>query len=190
MLNEALRYYPRKCAKSTQPCRKDTAFTHNAGEGMQHCLIAFKLRAQTFSKGDVSSNQLVQFHSNHQEGWLIKKGKVYAYRYREDVLDENGKVTERRQPSISFGRVKKEQAIEMRDAFLLKHGIGLKRPKAMMTLTQFWNLHFVPHVAEKKSHFTQKLYTELFRNHIEPALGRTPICDITRDRVDALLLDN
>ena len=125
----------------------------------------------------------------YQEGWLIKKGKVYAYRYREDILDENGKVTERRQPSISFGRVKKEQAIEMRDAFLLKHGIGLKRPKAMMTLTQFWNLHFVPHVAEKKSHFTQKLYTELFRNHIEPALGRTPICDITRDRVDALLSD-
>jgi hypothetical protein len=39
------------------------ALAYNAAEGMQDSFIAFKLRAQTFSKDDVLSNQLVKFHS-------------------------------------------------------------------------------------------------------------------------------
>src|SRR2546425_2460380 len=114
-----------------------------------------------------------------QIGGLEKRGRTYRLRYRVDIIGRDGSVAHRERKSIPFGKVTKQDAIRLRDEFIRRHGIAMNRPKATMTLAEFWNLHFAPNIVRKKSHYTQKLYAELFRNHIEPTFGQISICDIT-----------
>src|SRR5690348_15175767 len=122
-----------------------------------------------------------------QVGGLEKRGRTYRLRYRLDILGKDGALARRERKSVGLGKVSKQEAIRLRDEFIRRHGVGMNRPKATMTLGEFWDLHFVPNIVTKKSHYTQMLYAALFRNHIQPGLGHTSICDITRGDIDALL---
>ena len=122
-----------------------------------------------------------------QIGALEKGGRTYRLRYRVDIIGRDGTVGCRERKSVPFGKVTKQQAIRLRDEFIRRHGITMNRPKATMTLGEFWNLHFEPNIVRKKSHYTQKLYAALFRNHIKPTFGDTSICEVTRGGIDSFL---
>jgi integrase len=123
----------------------------------------------------------------YQLGSLQKRGNAWRYRYRVDMLDENGKVSHRQERAVSFGKVTRKEAVAMRDDFVRKHGLDASRPVVAMTLSAFWTSHFEPKVVQKKSHHTQKLYAQLFHNHVEPTLGGEALCDLTRYAIEDLM---
>src|SRR5438094_10327215 len=96
-----------------------------------------------------------------QIGALEKGGRTYRLRYRVDIIGRDGTVGCRERKSVPFGKVTKQQAIRLRDEFIRRHGITMNRPKATMTLGEFWNLHFVPNSVTEKSHYSQRLYAQL-----------------------------
>src|SRR2546422_1620094 len=87
-----------------------------------------------------------------QIGALEKRGRTYRLRYRVDIIGKDGTVAHRERKSVPFGKVTKQEAIRLRGEFIRRHGISKNRPKATMTLGEFWNLHFVPNIVRKKSH--------------------------------------
>src|SRR6266581_2920157 len=148
-----------------------------------------RLQAQQTESRRISKQlkEALMIRRRFQIGALEKRGRTYRLRYRVDIIGRDGTVARRERKSVPFGNVTKQEAIRLRDEFIRRHGISKNRPKATMTLGEFWNLHFVPNIVRKKSHYTQKLYAQLFRNHIEPTFGQTSICDITRGGVDSFL---
>ncbi|MGO9269503.1 MAG: hypothetical protein ACLQOO_04470 [Terriglobia bacterium] len=96
---------------------------------------------------------------------------MYRTRYRIDVIGASGKIERRKRESITLGKISKREARRKRDEFLARHGIG-DTPKAEMAFTDFWDLHYWRNAAEgKKDISTQKFYTGMFKNRIEPAFG-------------------
>jgi len=123
----------------------------------------------------------------YQVGSLEKRNGVYRLRYRVDVIGASGRVERRKRESITLGKISKRAARRKRDEFLAQHGIG-DAPKAEMAFTDFWHSHYWPNaVEEKRDSSTQKFYTSLFTNHIEPVFGQTALCDIKRFNIEAFL---
>ena len=123
----------------------------------------------------------------YQVGSLEKRDGVYRLRYRVDIIGTSGKIERRKRESITFGKISKRAARRKRDEFLAQHGIG-DTPKAAMAFKDFWHSRYWPNaVEEKKDVSTQKFYTSLFTNHIEPVFGETALCDIKRFNIEAFL---
>lgn len=114
-----------------------------------------------------------------QTGCLTKKGNVWVFRYREFHLQAEGTIRTVHK-SISFGRVTRTEAVRAKDEFLRKHCLEGNRPKAAMTVDDFWTRYFQPQIVQKKRLNTQKLYGHLYRKHIGPYLGGRKLCDLCR----------
>ncbi len=121
-----------------------------------------------------------------QAGCLTRKGKVWIFRYREERFKaDRSTLTVHR--SVSFGAVNRQEATRLRDDYIRRHGLAGNRPKAAMTLNEFWGLYFEPQIVSKKRPNTQKLYAHLFRNHLSPYFGTMKLSDITRYDVQAFV---
>jgi integrase len=115
-----------------------------------------------------------------QTGCLTKKGKSWVFRYREYQLQADGSQKAIRK-SVAFGQVSWPEAVRLRDDFVRHHGLRERtRPKAGMTVKEFWTLHFEPHILQKKRRSTQKMYLSLYHKHIEGVFGSEKLCDIER----------
>ncbi len=125
----------------------------------------------------------------YQVGSLELRNGVYRLRYRIDVIGHTGKVEGRKRKSVTLGRITRREALRKREEFLAKHGLGGK-PRAEMAFTDYWDLHYWPNaVDQKKDVSTKKFYTSLFKNHIEPVVGKVALGDIKRFGVEAFLSD-
>ncbi len=102
-----------------------------------------------------------------QTGCLAKKGASWVFRYREyEIRADRTQVTVHK--SVSFGPVSRSQAIELRDEVVRRRGLRERtRPKAGMTVDEFWTRHFEPHVVEKERTNTRKMHQGLYRRHVK-----------------------
>lgn len=136
-------------------------------------------------KSQTKENSVIR--RRYQVGSLEKRNGVYRLRYRINVIGTTGKIERRKRESITLGKISKRAAHRKRDEFLAEHGIGDK-PKAEMGFRDFWHLHYWPNaVEEKKDISTQKFYTSLYANHIEPVFGDMALCEIRRYNIEAFL---
>ena len=139
-------------------------------------LAADRRRVERANEGKENSRMA---RRHFQTGCLTKKGKVWVFRYREFYLQADGTIRIVHK-SISFGRVTRSEAVRGKDVFLRKHCIQGIRPKAAMTVEDFWTRYFQPQVLQKKRLNTQKLYGHLYDKHIGPWFGSRQLCDLLR----------
>ncbi len=123
---------------------------------------------------------------HHQTGCLFKKGQNWVFRYREYQIGSDGTVNPVHR-SVSFGAITRLEASRARDALQRRLALAGERPKAAMTLKEFWTGFFDPHIIQKKQPSTQELYAHLFRNHIDPHLGSTVLSEIGRFHIQEFI---
>jgi len=123
-----------------------------------------------------------------QNGWIIKKGKNFVLRYREDVRAADGTI-KRVQRSVVLGalpgkrQAKTEAARILRDIYS-----GTWRPQSAMTFADFWNSYFDPEVIERRKLSTRQMYHYLGKKHLLPYFGKRPLCDLTRREVQDFII--
>jgi integrase len=137
-------------------------------------------------RADERKEKSLMARRHFQTGCLTKKGKVWVFRYREYQIHTDGTIRPVHK-SISLGRIKWSEAVCARDDFLRKHCLHGNRPRAAMTLNDFWSQYFQPQIVQKKRLNTQKLYTHLYRNHIGANLGSLKLCDLSRYDIQAFI---
>ncbi len=81
------------------------------------------------------------------------------------------------------------RSAKARDEFLRRNALQGNRPKAALTLDEFWTLHFEPQIVRKKRVSTQKLNGHLFRKHIRDRFRDRKLCDITTYDIQQFVSD-
>ena len=120
-----------------------------------------------------------------QNGWIIKKGRNFVLRYREDVRAVDGTI-KRVQRSVVLGalpgkrQAKAEAVKKLRDI-----NNGTRHPQSAMTFADFWNTYFNPEVIERRKYSTRQMYHYLGKKHLLPYFGKRPLCDLSRGEVQA-----
>ena len=118
-----------------------------------------------------------------QNGWIIKKGRNFVLRYREDVRAVDGTI-KRVQRSVVLGalagkrQAKAEAVQKLRDI-----NSGTRRPQSAMTFADFWNSYFVSEVVGRCKISTRQMYCYLGKKHLLPYFGKRPLCDLIRGEV-------
>jgi len=113
--------------------------------------------------------------------------KLTGPRYRENVLSTDGKFR-RAHRSVVLGQfstareVRRAAEIQMR-----KVSSGNLSACVDMTLTQFWELHFDPDILPMLKPNTGRLYTLMFKRHIEPSLGHLMLHAVGREHIRRLV---
>jgi integrase len=121
-----------------------------------------------------------------QTGCLTKKGRSWVFRYREYQIGADGTVQSVHR-SVSLGAIKRQEAIRASEDIQREQSLRGERPKAAMTLREFWENHFEPQIIRKKRTNTRKAYAVAFNKHIRPAFGEKKLCDITRFEVQQFI---
>ena len=94
----------------------------------------------------------------YQKGCLVKKGKNWVLRFREDMLNPDGTVG-RIHRSVVLGALRtKGEAQRAADACLRKINDGSREPQSTITLNDFWNTYFEPEILPTLKYSTQNLY--------------------------------
>jgi len=128
-----------------------------------------------------------------QEGHVFlrrgKRRKVWAARWREDVIAPNGTVKRVLRFAVlgTSSEIKGEkEARDILQAKLRPINQGRQRPQSTMTLEQFVNeLWKLPTLRSGSSHY----YDVQLRCHILPTFGSRRLCDITRVDIQCLLAE-
>ena len=131
-----------------------------------------------------------------QEGHVFlrrgKRRKVWAARWREDVIAPNGTVKRILRFAVlgttSEIRGKKE-AKDLLQAKLRPINLGRQRPQSTMTMEQFVNEMWRPGVIPTLRSGSSRYYDVQLRCHILPVFGLRRLCDITRVDVQHFLAD-
>ena len=125
-----------------------------------------------------------------QKGHVHKQGKVWYVAYREDALDENGKLVRvrRNTPVCDTKGVLKREAQRMADDEILNRVNAVtQKPASMMTVRQFVDRWFREDVVKTKKYAGQLHYEYVLNKHVLPALGDKRLRDVTHDEVQALI---
>jgi hypothetical protein len=113
-----------------------------------------------------------------QNGWILKKGRNFVLRYREDVRLPDGTMT-RVQRSVTLGPLAgKREAMKEATERLREINSGTRQPQSAMTFVEFWHRHFNPEVASKRKVSTQQMYRHLGTKHLLPYFGKHRLCDL------------
>ncbi len=129
-----------------------------------------------------------------QLGWLFQRGsrtKKWIGRYREDVIDENGK-RRRRTRSVVLGPVRevsKRQAQRKLYELLAAINQGTHKPEVMITFERFVLERFEPNILPTIRLSTQRLYRSLARKHLLPFFGRMRLSEIGAADVQMFLTE-
>ncbi len=125
-----------------------------------------------------------------QKGYIHKQGKMWYIAYREDALDEDGRIVRVRRNA----RVCETKGVSKREAERLANETTLnavnvqsQHPSSLLTIRQFYQGRFLPDVIEKKKWAGQRHYGYIFDKHVLPALGEKRLRDLTSDDVQALV---
>ena len=123
----------------------------------------------------------------YQKGCLLKKGKNWVLRYREDILNPDGTVG-RIHRSVVLGIMRtKGEAARAADACLRKINDGRRQPLAAINLTDFWDSYFETEILPTLKYSTQKLYRILAAKHLLPMLGTHKLCDLSRMQIQTFI---
>ena len=125
-----------------------------------------------------------------QKGYVHKQGKMWYVAYREDALDESGKIVRvRRNPPVCSAKgVSKREAQRIADEEILNRvNSTSQRPASMMTVRQFVDARFRGDVVKTKKHAGQLHYEYILDKHVLPALGDKRLRDVTHDDVQTLI---
>jgi integrase len=125
-----------------------------------------------------------------QKGRVHKQGKIWYVAYREDALDENGKIVrERRNKPIceTKGVSKREAQRIANEQVLDRVNSQSQQPSSMQTVKQFVDNRFTPEVVKYMKHAGKKHYAYILGTHVVPAVGEKRLRDVTSDDVQALV---
>lgn len=118
-----------------------------------------------------------------QNGWIVKKGRNFVLRYREDVRAADGEI-KRVQRSVVLEGIKSKRHAKAEAVKKLRDiNSGTRRPQSAMTFEDFWNNHFDPEVVGRRKISTRQMYHYLAKKHLLPYFGKRPLCDLTRGEV-------
>lgn len=125
-----------------------------------------------------------------QKGYLHKQAEVWYVAFREDALDENGKIVRTRR-NVRIGSTKDLSKREARrianDEVLSRVNSQAVQPASLVTLKQFVDGNFRPqHVWELK-HSGKIHYDYILDKHVLPALGEMRLRDVASEHVQALV---
>ena len=114
----------------------------------------------------------------HQEGYIYRKGRSWFVRYYEDVLQDNDsvvrKLVARRLASVSECR-NKSDARRLADRFLEPLNRGQVGPS--MTIGQFIDQKYLPHVEEQRRPSTATGYREVWTRYLSPRIANCRLGD-------------
>lgn len=124
-----------------------------------------------------------------QRGRLHKQGKGWYLAYREDALDENGKLVRiRRNRKIADAKeVSKREAQRIADELLTSVNSQAQQPYSLLTVKQFVETRFIPDVVWSRKHAGRKHYDYVLRNHVLPAIGDMKLREVLNDHVQELV---
>ena len=125
----------------------------------------------------------------YQHGYITKRGSNWVLRYREDMIQTDGRLTrvERTRIILPAASPKKEARREA-DRFLARLNSGQARPALSITFNDFWLKHFEPSVLPNLKVATQWLYRSLMETHLRPAFASRRLSDITRLEVQQFIV--
>lgn len=128
----------------------------------------------------------------YQEGSItVRRGKcgtAYQLRWREDVLQPDGSLKRVLRAETLTG-VSEAKAKKILQAKVSAVNLGKRRPETTMTLSRFVEAEWKPGAALALRRSSVRYYSFQLDRHILPALGPSPLCDLTRARVEACLSD-
>src|ERR1700757_2502146 len=129
-----------------------------------------------------------------QEGHVFlrrgKRRKVWAARWREDVITPDGTVKRVLRFAVlgTSSEIKgKKEARDILQAKLRPINQGRQRPQSTMTLEQFVSELWKPGVIPTLRSGSSRYYAVQLRCHILPAFGSRRLCDIARVDVQCFL---
>src|SRR6267143_562579 len=116
----------------------------------------------------------------YQKGCLLKRGKDWVLRFREDVLDPDGGLS-RTHRSVVLGYFEtKKEARRAADSYLLPFNSETRRPQAAITLEDFWRKHFELEIMPALKFSTQQGYRYLAETHLLRFFGMHRLGEISR----------
>jgi len=123
----------------------------------------------------------------YQRGCVFRKGNVWVLRYRENVFSTNGQIR-RANRAVVLGQFSTaREARRAAETRLGKVNSANALPRVEMTLKQFWESHIQPDVLPMLKPNTGRLYTLMFKKHIEPSLGQLMLRDIGREQIQRFI---
>lgn len=122
-------------------------------------------------------------------GHVHRQGNGWYLAYREDALDENGKLVRvRRNKKIADAKeVSKREAQRIAREILAQVDSQAQQPVSLVTVGQFVESRFKPDVVWALKHAGQKHYDYVLRCHVLPAMGSMRLRDVTSDEAQFLL---
>jgi integrase len=130
----------------------------------------------------------------YQDGSLFIRGKrtkVWAARWREDVIREDGTLT-RTQRTVVFGSVielSRREARSLLQKRVSEINQGRHRARPMMTLEKFAREHWQAGALLALKPSSSRYYNFQLDKHVLPALGSLRLCDVSRPVIQQFLLD-
>jgi len=124
-----------------------------------------------------------------QKGYVHRQGDVWYLAYREDALDENGKLIRiRRNVRIADAKEASKREAQ-RDAreILGKIDQQAVMPLSLVTVGEFIERRFKLDVIWALKHAGKKHYEYILSKHVVPALGDVRLRDVDTDKVQALV---
>ena len=135
----------------------------------------------------------VMARPRYQDGSLFIRGKrikVWAARWREDVVREDGTL-DRTQRAVVLGCVNelsKREARSLLQKRVSQINQGRHRVRTMMTLEKFAREQWEPGALLALKPSSTRYYNHLLEKHVLPALGSFRLCDVNRLVVQQFLL--
>src|SRR5437016_1036335 len=138
------------------------------------------------SHGPLGEIQMAR-RRGQQKGHVHQQGKVWYVAYREDALDEHGKIVRiRRNERIADAKeVSKREAQRLAREILNRVDEQAQRPSSLVTVEEFVENRFKPDVVWALKH-SGKLHYQNMLKHVIPAIGQVRVRDVNRDHVQRL----
>jgi integrase len=124
-----------------------------------------------------------------QKGYVHRQGTAWYLAFREDALDENGKIVRvRRNQRIADAKeVSKREAQRIAREILSRVDENAQRPASLLTVAEFIESRFRVEVIWALKHAGKKHYGYILDKHVIPALGLNRLRDVNSDHVQALV---
>lgn len=107
----------------------------------------------------------------HQKGYVFKKGSAWYLRYYDLIVGSAGEPEHKqkcRKLADAVGHTRTKQAArELAEEFLRSLNDGTATPESSMTLLDYVEGFYLPHVEEQKRLSTYKGYTHMWARHLK-----------------------
>src|SRR5579864_2813486 len=168
-------------------------WTVSEPEGARMLDLGYRL-SRGAGKGGRANGKENMARPRYQDGSLTVRGtrkKVWVARWREDVIREDGTMarTHRRVVLGAVNELSRREAMTMLQGRVSEVNQGRRRAIPTMTLAKFTCEHWQAGVLLALKPSSVRYYQYQLEKYILPALGSCRICDVSRARIQAFLLE-